>query len=148
MSFSKFVVFTLVGRQTFLLLLPFIKSQGRIELVYIFIVHKQRLVIPASDLETFFIVTIISLWYVGCRVAACSWQKNFLASRFCCCCCVDAVILSVKQSHGHPHTHSKCSSFHLTHGTNYFINTAATQSEFFCPDHASTTCSPHTKEKE
>ena len=82
MSFSKFVVFTLVGRQTFLLLLPFIKSQGRIELVYIFIVHKQRLVIPASDLETFFIVTIISLWYVGCRFACVFVAKEFSGVSF------------------------------------------------------------------
>ena len=49
-------------------LLTFInKSRGRIELVYFFIVHKQRLVIRASALETAFIVIILSLWYVGCR---------------------------------------------------------------------------------
>ena len=50
-------------------LLTFInKSRGRIELVYFFIVHKQRLVIRASALETAFIVIILSLWYVGCRL--------------------------------------------------------------------------------
>ena len=96
MSFSKFVVFTLVGRQTFLLLLPFIKSQGRIELVYIFIVHKQRLVIWASALE----ISLLSLFLSGMWAAGLTWQKNsddcLAASRFSCC-RVNAVIRSVSQ---------------------------------------------------
>ena len=83
-------------------LLTFInKSRGRIELVYFFIVHKQRLVIRASALETAFIVIILSLWYVGCRsmrgrgkiIRIIVWQR--LA--FCRCCCVNEVIGSVSQ---------------------------------------------------